>query len=611
MDEQMAPNAWDEEIDLRHYLVILLRWKWLIIAVTLLLGIGTFVISGFLPKTYESSAEVAIMISQIQPDGGKALTGISQIPDFRLSFPLVSSLALSKSTLQQIVEQLNLNVSSIEDFSRNFSVTDLGAKDGHLLIKFSAKAQSANEAHDVANAWTGIFVSGMHSFVAQAYFEPLRRLMMPRVEMYFQELEEKEVAWRDFSASNPVPRLEAQVKDLTQRVTAGETQLMELNQKIAMTEMLLESTAKLVTKRVEEIHTALSEQERLVLEEFQKSQKALEDFDRQYNLSALEARINQIQTQLVAMEGRLREIPGLLEKTQNELHAAEEERKLQERFITLRQAISQDSFLMDIAQDQTGGNLSNILGLSLNTQIVNPVYDILDSKVVEKKLAVQNLKKEADVLKGEIENYSQLLQQLREQYANLSAQREILTQAVESNRAAHLSLVEQKSRIMPLAYTKDTPRILIEKQSVFPELVQLLQQRVQLLADLDAYKIQRSTLESQLEEYRRKLSETQQKFADAMMEQDRLLRDLEVVRSSYAGYHEATAFLESLNVLEKDDSFWQKVVQVVSPATLPTKPISPRRMVNTAVASLAGLFVSVLAAFFLEFWRGTQVQTKA
>jgi uncharacterized protein involved in exopolysaccharide biosynthesis len=38
-------------------------------------------------------------------------------------------------------------------------------------------------------------------------------------------------------------------------------------------------------------------------------------------------------------------------------------------------------------------------------------------------------------------------------------------------------------------------------------------------------------------------------------------------------------------------------------APLPEEPVSPRKMLNMAVAGVLGLMVSVFLVFFLEFWR--------
>ena len=46
------------------------------------------------------------------------------------------------------------------------------------------------------------------------------------------------------------------------------------------------------------------------------------------------------------------------------------------------------------------------------------------------------------------------------------------------------------------------------------------------------------------------------------------------------------------------------VLQVGSYASIPEKPVSPRKLLNTAVAGMLGLMVGVFGAFAVEWWRG-------
>lgn len=51
-------------------------------------------------------------------------------------------------------------------------------------------------------------------------------------------------------------------------------------------------------------------------------------------------------------------------------------------------------------------------------------------------------------------------------------------------------------------------------------------------------------------------------------------------------------------------------VRLVSQAVVPDRPVAPRKMVNTAVAGVLGLFVGVLGVFAVEYWRGGEKRPK-
>jgi len=49
-------------------------------------------------------------------------------------------------------------------------------------------------------------------------------------------------------------------------------------------------------------------------------------------------------------------------------------------------------------------------------------------------------------------------------------------------------------------------------------------------------------------------------------------------------------------------------VRLASYAAVPSRPVGPRKLLNTAVAGVLGLFVGVFGAFAVEYWRqGTPV----
>lgn len=609
MSEQALPQAWDEEVDLRRLVETLLRWKWVIIGVTLLAGISTFIISGFLPKTYESSTTLSIVMQTVQISGGvKSLPGMTVVPDFELSPSLISDIAFSDPVLKELVEKTDIAVPSLESLKKSLSITFV--EEGQV-VRLSARGPSAEEAKILVDEWAYLVSKEIRSLLSRSYFTALREILAPQAENYFQELRKAEKAWQEFSASNPIPILETQSVELSQKIAEGETQLLSINNQIAVTNALLDSTMHLLRQRIRETDAALSAQLQLTLTDFQRSQKDLQEFDRKHNLNLLKAEIDQLQARLVDLENRFSEIPGLLEIAQKKLIATEEELKHQESFITLQQVISQNPILMNVVQSEATNELSKVLGLSLSSQVINPVYTSLVSERALRRLEIQELQKRAEVLKNDIATVSQKLQEAREQYLNLASQRELLAQEVSSKREAYFLALEQKGRLIPFVSADGINTLFIGGEAGFPELLRLLERRMQLLVDLDTYRIQQNALKSSLVEYRQKLEEVQRRLAEAQGQRDKLLRDLQILRDSYAYYQQAVNLLRFIDNLEKNESFWQSNIHVVSPGTLPSRPLSPRKALNAAVATVAALFVSTLAVFFLEFWHQSAPRAKA
>lgn len=80
-------------------------------------------------------------------------------------------------------------------------------------------------------------------------------------------------------------------------------------------------------------------------------------------------------------------------------------------------------------------------------------------------------------------------------------------------------------------------------------------------------------------------------------EADRLTRARDMSRDTYTTLARK---VDEARIAAQDES---GEVRLASYAAVPTKPVSPRKMLNTAVAGALGLFVGVFGAFAVEYWR--------
>ena len=55
----------------------------------------------------------------------------------------------------------------------------------------------------------------------------------------------------------------------------------------------------------------------------------------------------------------------------------------------------------------------------------------------------------------------------------------------------------------------------------------------------------------------------------------------------------------------------QEQIIVLSPATPPKNPVSPRIMLNTAIAAVLGFMLVIFAVFIIEYMRSTPVKDKS
>jgi uncharacterized protein involved in exopolysaccharide biosynthesis len=79
-------------------------------------------------------------------------------------------------------------------------------------------------------------------------------------------------------------------------------------------------------------------------------------------------------------------------------------------------------------------------------------------------------------------------------------------------------------------------------------------------------------------------------------EEERLTRARDVAQDTYTTLARK---VDEARIAAQDES---GEVRLASYAAVPTEPVSPRKVFNTAVAGMLGLFVGVLGAFAVEYW---------
>lgn len=179
-------NAWseDEEIDLRKYLNVLLRWWREIIFITLativLVALAVQALKLVLTPKYEASASVAIVrtFSDVSFDPRfKTQTDdltAAQNPSASARRAALLALASSGSIAQKVIEQLGDKLNSNERVAETLakSVTPELASGGRGggdsdLINITIKADSPEKAALLVNTWSQIYVQSVNAIYGQ------------------------------------------------------------------------------------------------------------------------------------------------------------------------------------------------------------------------------------------------------------------------------------------------------------------------------------------------------------------------------------------------------------------------------------------------------------
>lgn len=118
--------------------------------------------------------------------------------------------------------------------------------------------------------------------------------------------------------------------------------------------------------------------------------------------------------------------------------------------------------------------------------------------------------------------------------------------------------------------------------------------RARLVANQEKAKL----LVKKNEDIQKKIEETREKIVFWKLERERLLRNQTEAKRLY---DEARGDYEAYLQTEANLSSLAKSRVVVEPA-LPQRPVGPRKLFNTALAGILGLFAGVITAFFVEWF---------
>ncbi|WP_376792862.1 GumC family protein [Thermoflexus sp.] len=142
----------------------------------------------------------------------------------------------------------------------------------------------------------------------------------------------------------------------------------------------------------------------------------------------------------------------------------------------------------------------------------------------------------------------------------------------------------------PVQLQVDSAATLSEKS--LPEQIAFLDDLVRVLEDKSA------EIEGRLAELEPQILALQRELQEIATEEDRLVRARDVARETYMTLARK---VEEARIAAEDVAAGE--VRLASRATAPEKPVSPRKLLNTAVAGVLGLMLAVFGAFVAEWWR--------
>lgn len=199
----------EEDIDLRKWAQVLMNRKWWIIATALLTAIVTFVMTSFVPNTYQATALATITTSRYQLQFDPRIESINTYSPNLQTF-------ITLATSDDILDSLYTNLSSLPETIespqdlRNSLEVEVKAD----IINLTATSTDPQQAQQIVNLWVDLFIEA-----ANQIYDGQERQHLPFFQQQLDEAEanltnaEKELV--DFEAANRAVILQNQLDSNT------------------------------------------------------------------------------------------------------------------------------------------------------------------------------------------------------------------------------------------------------------------------------------------------------------------------------------------------------------------------------------------------------------
>ena len=217
----------EEEIDLRVYIDVLLRWWWLIIAGAVVTGATALIVSFLLPPKYEATAGVVMLRSRVELSLGSNFQAISDedllasndsgvaISDLnKRRLQSLTAMVSNGAIAQQVIEQLG---DTLDEEERDPSSL-LARVRGEILedsdtVQIVVSHRDPVKAAAIANAWAQAFEAYANSIYGDVAIAPFTDIEGQLTEAK-AEYDQAQAAWVEFLAEeNRIPELQRQIEE--------------------------------------------------------------------------------------------------------------------------------------------------------------------------------------------------------------------------------------------------------------------------------------------------------------------------------------------------------------------------------------------------------------
>jgi capsular polysaccharide biosynthesis protein len=200
----------EDQIDLRPYILTILRNKWLIIIIPIILAAGAIIYSRFQPEQYSAQATLLLTRSRPVLSLAQQFPTVNEPIDSRSRMDAMMTIAGSDSLIQQTIDaigdSLPDNYASVEILKKRLTLQNKGDS-----IIISATSEDPKVSADLANAWSRQIVETINTAYSgeQPFFEIQQQLISSKLDY-----EAAQAELESFINQNPRKSLEQKYYEL-------------------------------------------------------------------------------------------------------------------------------------------------------------------------------------------------------------------------------------------------------------------------------------------------------------------------------------------------------------------------------------------------------------
>jgi len=504
----------EDEIDLREYIAVLIKyWKW-IVGISLLAAIAAFIISTFLPPTYQAAADVIILQSKTEISfEPKFQTVVGESPQKSFQDTLVdlaSSSEVAAAVLNKAGDLLNPEQRNVLNLLRKVQTDNTGN-----VISIQITDGDPNVAAQLANLWAAEYTSYVNRLFSGNSSELLAEVQN-QADSVSQEYRTAQTAWEQFLNDNQIAVLEREIEIKQNRLEAlKKSELSILNRELDV-----------LKAQAETLRNQDATAERIPIYLYSLQQQNTRDL----------------------LENKYQELKQL----EKWLEDAQTMRNQIQKGNTSAAAGAGDALALILLRSKVLASSTN-LPVQLQLNLADLTGDAVSLADVDSLIAVIQTRKT----------------RIEQDIADLSTQ--LLGTEVD------VSLKPRSETMVERLETMDNEILLRTGEERWYPRTDALSQ---LIDTLDAEIRQLQAQKEAQEAKKRELKQT---------------RDL--------AWENFTTVQRKLAEVQLAAQITDSQVQVASRAITPERPVSPKRLLNTAIAGALGLMLSVFGVFAVEYWK--------